>query len=74
MGAYNSTKPCYDVFGINMTVDTKTSLYSRGMSVCQSCQCNCQSCFGCRTGISGSGLEKISQKEAEKVLKTLLVA
>jgi len=74
MEAYKPNTLGYEVFNINMTVDTRTELYFRGTALCKACQCNCLKCFACRTGIINNGLEEVSQNEAETVLKTLLVA
>ncbi len=62
----------YEVFGANMTVDTKASVYSAGyISACKSCQCHCHLCRGNRMPTETGAL---SNKEIENALEKLLVA
>ena len=61
----------YEVFGANMTVDTKAGVYSVGyLSACKSCQCHCHLCRGHRTPIETGAL---NIKEIENALEKLLV-
>ncbi len=72
MEIYRAKDESYEVFGANMTVDTQADVHSTGYHVaCRSCQCHCRKCLG---GILPENLEAVSQKEAEKVLKSLLAA
>lgn len=62
----------YEVFGANMTVDTRVDSYSIGnLSICKSCQCNCRLCLG---GRAPEDAEISCKADAESVLENILAA
>ncbi len=69
----NLNTPKYEVFNASMIVDTQLERYSNLIRLAgKSCQ-QCRSqCYGCKTGFTGRSLEKLSSRETEKILESLL--
>jgi hypothetical protein len=75
MTEYNSKNiASYEVFGAKMTIDVGANAPLGDTFACHACQCNCQQCFACRNSANSTGLDEISQLDAEKVLDGLLKA
>lgn len=63
----------YELFGANMTVDTREGLAysSSGFAACKSCQCACHLCRGHKFP---QELETLAQEKSEEVFRQLLAA
>ena len=72
MEKYDGETVEYEVFSANMTMDTKADMYfSRDLSTCKSCQCNCRLCLG---GMAPKEAEFFCKEETESALENLLAA
>ncbi len=69
MEQYLLKLPNYEIFGANMTIDTRLNVYSIGVQACKSCQCVCQSCIG---GKLPDELDILCEKEIKDAFKELL--
>ncbi|MFH1823130.1 MAG: hypothetical protein ABH817_00210 [archaeon] len=62
----------YEVFGVNITVDTSSEYVSDGnMYACKKCQCHCRLCIG---GKAPEEARVFSKVETEQALERLLAA
>lgn len=72
MEEYGKEPASYSVFSANMTMDTKADMYfSKDLSACKSCQCNCRLCLG---GKAPESTEVLTKIETINALEKLLAA
>jgi len=70
----NNNSSNYELFQMNMTINTDNNIESQYVLSCKSCQCNCRSCIGCKTcGNIENSLEKLTEKEKEEVFENLFI-